>query len=97
MINPQYLASPGLDPQAKDAFWNVVQDCLVEIHGLSLFEAIQKSRDLRTQIETTATRMSSEMIYHAEPFEVACDLAGKHLNLTSLHAQYEVILSRHHW
>ena len=97
MINPQYLNSFLIDPQAKDEFWGVVQDCLIELHNLTSFEAIQRSRDLRRRIEAAPAGLSSEMLYHADPFDVACDIARNPLDIAIYRARYDTILSRHHW
>ena len=84
-------------PKAKDAFWDVVEDCLVEIHGLAKPDAHKRSMDLRTKIESPPTGMSSEIFYHAEPFDVACDIAGSQLDLSQYRLQYDLILNRHNW
>jgi hypothetical protein len=86
-----------IDSKAKDAFWDVVEDCLVEIHGLSKPAAHQRSVDLRARIESPPTGMSSEIFYHAEPFDVACDIAGRQLDLSHYRFQYDYILNRHNW
>jgi len=36
------------------------------------------------------------MIYHAEPFEVACDIAGQQLDYAAHRKAYEAILHRAH-
>jgi hypothetical protein len=86
-----------IDPPAKDAFWDVVEECLIEIHGLSQSEAHRRSADLRTRIESPPSGMSSDIFYHAEPFDVACDIVGKPLDLSQYRPQYEPILSRNNW
>ncbi len=86
-----------IDPKAKDAFWEVVEDCLVEIHGLSKPDAHKRSMDLRTRIESPPTGMSSDIFYHDEPFDVACDIVGRQLDLSQYRPQYDPILNRHNW
>lgn len=86
-----------INSKSKDAFWDVVEDCLVEIHGLSKLRAHQRSQDLRTGIETPPAGMSSEIFYHAEPFDVACDIADIQLDLSQHRSQYDHILNRHNW
>ena len=85
--------------KAKDAFWNVVEDSLVEIHGLPRHEAHQRCMDLRTRIESPAPGIGtlSEIFYHAEPFYVACDIAEKDLEPSQYESQYDAILERHNW
>ncbi len=83
--------------KAKDAFWEVVEDCLVEIHRLAKLDAHERSMDLRTRIESPPTGMSSDIFYHAEPFDVACDIAERQLDLSQYRLQYNHILNRHNW
>ena len=97
MINPQHLHLSWIDPQARNEIWKIVQECLIELHGLTQFDALQRSHDLRTQIEAPPPGLSSELFYHAEPFQVACDLAGTQLDLAQHRARYNTILSRHNW
>lgn len=86
-----------IDIQAKNAFWSVVEDCLVEIHKLSRMDAQTRVNDLRCQVDSPPAGLSSDVIYHEEPFDVACDLAGKRLSLTPHRGQYDGILQRHNW
>ena len=86
-----------IDTKAKDVFWEVVEECLIVIHGFSKPEAYRRSLDLRTRIEAAPAGMSSDVFYHAEPFDVACDIAGKQLDLAQYRGQYEPILQRHNW
>jgi hypothetical protein len=86
-----------IDIKTKETFWRVVEECLIAIHGLTKPEAHRRSLDLRTRIETAPEGMSSDIFYHAEPFDVACDIAGNQLNVSQYRQQYELILHRHLW
>lgn len=86
-----------IDPKAKDTFWDVVEECLIEIHGLSIPDAHKRSMDLCGRIESPPSGMSSDIFYHAEPFDVACDIVGRRLDLAQHRPQYDPILSRHNW
>jgi hypothetical protein len=86
-----------IDPKAKNTFWDVVEECLIEIHGLPRPDAHQRSMDLRSRIESPPSGMSSDIFYHAEPFDVACDIVGKPLDLAEYRRQYNPILSHHNW
>ena len=86
-----------IDAKAKDTFWEVVEGCLIDIHGLSQHEAHRRSIDLRTRIESAPVGISSDIFYHAEPFDVACDIVGRQLDLSQYRRQYEPILHRHNW
>ena len=86
-----------IDPDAKARFWQIVQECLVTIHGLQEDVAQRKSGALREQLESPPTGMSSEILYHAEPFDVACDIAKQRRELSDYREKYQEILSRHRW
>ena len=83
--------------QDKKAFWAVVRDCLVEIYGLSRSSARTRSKRLRDVMERAPERHYGDIFYHAEPFDVACDVAGKSLDLSQYRARYDAILNRHNW
>jgi hypothetical protein len=78
-----------IDIKAKETFWEVVVECLIAIHGFAKPEAHRRSRDLRTRIESAPAGMSSDIFYHAEPFDVACDIAGRPLDAAQYRQQYD--------
>jgi hypothetical protein len=90
-----------IDIQAKDEFWTVVEECLQEFHHISAADAVQRSRDLRRRLKSPPpglpVGLANELIYHDEPFDVACDLGGRRLDLSQHRTQYETILGRHNW
>jgi hypothetical protein len=67
----------------------------VRIHALDVSTARQRSEDLRRRIDSPPPGVMSEVFYHAEPFDVANDLAGKQLNLREFRDKYEWIVNRH--
>lgn len=83
--------------QAQDAFWGVVEDCLVEFHRVARAVAHQRTLDLRQRIEQPPAGMSSEMVYHAEPFDVACDIACMKIDVSQFRPQYDQILKQRGW
>jgi hypothetical protein len=101
------LRSPDLtrvlDPGAKDAFWSVVQDCLVEFHKMDPSRAQTAAMGLRARIESPPGGINGDMIYHEEPFYVACDLAGMHDTsskdrlLSKNRSKYDSILDLKKW
>jgi hypothetical protein len=97
MSNLQTRESLSLSLAVKDAFWQAVEDCLIDIHGLSPSDAHRRGRDLRAEIESPPPGLSSDIFYHAEPFDVACELAGNQLDISQYRSQYDLILDRHHW
>ena len=86
-----------IDTKAKETFWKVVEECLIAFHSLAKSEAHRRTLNLRTRIESAPAGMLSDIFYHAEPFDVACDIAGMPLDPAQYRQQYEPILHRHHW
>ena len=88
-----------IDSKAAESFWQVVKACLAEFHGFSESEAEEAGIGLRERIESPPASMSSDVFYHAEPFDVACDLAGNPLPLdhSDYRHAYDRILNKHRW
>jgi hypothetical protein len=86
-----------IDTQAKNSFWSVVEDCLVEFHGFSQCDAHSRSEKLRKELENPQTGIvRGDLVYHDEPFEIARRIAQSDLDLSSQNrGQYEGILRRH--
>ena len=89
--------APMFEIQATDEFWSVVEECLQEFHHLSPDDAVEKGRALRRQIKTPPAGIIGEIIYYDEPFDVACELACRPLDLAQYRTQYDAILSRQNW
>ena len=83
----------ALSPTAADAYWSVIHDCLVQFHGFSEEQAQRKIHTLRLKDESH----SSHTVYQAEPFYVACELAGNPIGLTLYREQYTQLLRKHGW
>ena len=86
-----------IDPKVAESFWHAVKACLKEFHKFTEVEAEQRSAALRKQIESPPTGMSSDIFYHAEPFDVACDIAARKVNLAEYRERYDEILIKHGW
>lgn len=86
-----------IDAKAIDAFWSVVERCLVQFHGLSEDDAHRRGQALRARIESPPIGTSGEIFYHAEPFDVACDLADEQRDLSRYRQQYDAILNECRW
>jgi hypothetical protein len=91
------MPSIHLDPRAKDSFSQVVVDCLIEFHGRDPAAALSESNALRQQVEQAPLGICGDVIYHDEPFDVACDLAGTKFDLAQHRSRYDLILQRHNW
>jgi hypothetical protein len=82
-------------------FWDVVVECLVEFHGFDHANAHKKAIQLRGSLREldrpTDMVCPSDIVYHEEPFYIACNLTNKELNLGDYQERYNDILKRHGW
>jgi hypothetical protein len=81
----------------KPGYWAVVRDCLIQFHRLTRQAARDKCNELRGKIESPPPGYSSDLFYHNEPFDIACELAGHDLDFSKFCTQYEQILASHNW
>jgi hypothetical protein len=89
-------------------FWTAVEDCLVEFHDFSRGDAAHKVTDYWRRLATLSSSSVNgggnpqteyafaDMIYHEEPWYIACNLAEKDIPIETNKAAYEKILRRNH-
>jgi hypothetical protein len=82
--------------RARDSFWGVVRDCLVTFHDVPATRAGRLCGQRRSEVESRPRGVSRDIFYHNEPFDVACDLAGKELDITQFRSEYDRILDENH-
>jgi hypothetical protein len=93
--------------QLEAAFWATVEDCLMDFHGLTKAAAAEKVTDFWRRLRDISVPNTGErkekpdqafddLIYHAEPWHLACNLAGKDTPLEPNRIAYEGILKRNH-
>ena len=77
-------------------FWAAVEDCLVTFHHLPRCQAAEKVTGLwrRLPAEIGDDVTFAEMIYHADPWQIACNLAEQDLPVTSNRCAYQMLLAR---
>lgn len=78
-----------MDDNFKASYWATIMDCLTDLHKLNQLDAEQKIIELRNKIK------GHDIFYHAEPFDVACDLADQQLNMIAYMSKYKAITKRH--
>jgi hypothetical protein len=86
-----------IDLQAKRTFWAAVSDCLVEIFGFPRSRANRASSALRKKVERSTPSHHQDIFYHAEPIDIAQDIAGVRCDSHECRQKYDAILSRHDW
>lgn len=82
-------------------FWGAVEDCLVEFHDLSRSDAAVLVTNLWRSLPTAVKEHQqpdsyAQMIYHAEPWYIACNIKGEEKSVTENKAAYDRILLRNH-
>jgi hypothetical protein len=78
-------------------FWAAVEDCLVTFHAMQRTDAAEKVTSLWHNLPFAledANRDYGDMIYHAEPWQIACNLAGSDLDVGEHQAEYQALLLR---
>ena len=80
----------------ENEFWLVVTDCLVKFHSLQQSQAEQYVRRFR-DVLSEMTGSEFGLIYHEEPFSIACEIVGKMLDLTVYLPEYKLILKKREW
>ena len=79
--------SDVIPDEAKDQFWAVVKECLRVFHNRQRLVALRQVGHLRNKI-AHSTREEIELFFHAEPFDVACRLAGRELDIKDCLPRY---------
>lgn len=77
---------------AKQAFWGVVEECLWAFNGFDRARAENVMATYREAVE----KDGDEIIYHDDPFAVACDLADASLDVRTYWTAYTEIRERHY-
>jgi hypothetical protein len=85
---------PQLSVALQRQYWDVVQDCLVSLHGWSPEQAKRATADLYERVYALPDPLSLLMLYHDEPLHVADDMAGQRLDDDEHYAEYQQILAR---
>jgi hypothetical protein len=84
---------PGFDPRP---YWRVVEDCLVELFGMSRSEAKGDVAEMKARLKALPPDIDRDIIYHDEPLNVASRWVGEKPPYGDHGAQYERILERHY-
>jgi hypothetical protein len=77
-------------------FWAAVEDCLVTFHKLKRCEAAEKVTGLWRALPSTLGKSTplADMIYHAEPWQIACNLAEEDLPIARYQRKYQEVLKQ---
>jgi hypothetical protein len=83
-------ASNVITKEEQDLFWRVVRQCIRRFHARCTVTTLPKATSLRKKVNAMPAEQV-ELFYHAEPFDVACDLANNPLNVKDHLDEYQRI------
>lgn len=83
--------------ESHEEFWNVVVDCLVMFHRRERKRASNETRAYRVRLEGRVDKSTFGLIYHEEPFVIACEIAAEPLDISKYAQKYEIILNGRKW
>lgn len=75
------MKSSNVIPKGEqDHFWNVVRQCIRRFHACCASSTLATATRLRKKVNRMPLEQM-ELFYHAEPFDVACNLADNPLDV----------------
>ena len=77
--------------RAAGPYWEAVERCLIEFHKLEPRSARKRLARFRTAIAHEKL-IHPEIVFHNEPFYLACDLTGTQLEMSDNQDRYTKIL-----
>ncbi len=72
--------SNAIPKDEQNHFWGVVRQCIRRFHGRCASRTLARATRLRTKVNGMPVEQM-ELFYHAEPFDVACNLADNPLDV----------------
>ena len=73
-------SSDVIPKDEQDHFWSVVRQCIRRFHTRCTSRALAEATRLRKKVNGMPVEQM-ELFYHAEPFDVACNLADNALDV----------------
>ncbi len=80
------------DLALRKRYWERVRECLVRFHDLSSSEAKGLVAGYTKKFPLKSQDPEVELIYHYEPFRLACEISGKSLRVRDFTKQYRELL-----
>ena len=76
-------------------YWRVVEDCLIELHGMSRSEARRDVAELKARLKALPPDIDRDIIYHDEPVNVASKWVDEPPPYNDYGELYDRIRQRH--
>jgi hypothetical protein len=80
-------SSDVIPKDEQDHFWSVVRQCIRRFHTRRAVSTLPKATRLRKKVNGMPMEQMG-LFYHAEPFDVACDLACNPLDVKDHLGEY---------
>jgi hypothetical protein len=80
-------SSAVIPKDEQDHFWSVVRQCIQRFHACCARSTLAAATRLRKKVNGMEVE-KMELFYHAEPFDVACNLANKALDVKNYLDEY---------
>lgn len=84
-----------MNAELREAFWALTRECLVRFHHLPEPEAAAIVGGYVRRLEQAPPGISPDIVFHAEPFTIACDLAGHQIDDPAVLEEYFRLADRH--
>ena len=75
-----------------DAFWSVVAECLVRFHGYPAPLADEEVAESRSYLSEAHPGLRTDMVFHAEPFDIASRIADNSLSRFDFEEEYAAMM-----
>lgn len=75
-----------------EAFFSVVEQCLIRFHGLSSPVARDALAEYRAHLAEAPPGVRTDAVFHAEPFDVACWIADNPLSRFDFDEEYGAMM-----
>jgi hypothetical protein len=76
----------------RQQYWLQVRECLIRFHHFTQKEAEGEVLRLLKKLPLDSNDPSVELVYHVEPFRLACKVTGKRLSVKDFTAEYQGVL-----
>ena len=73
-------------------YWEIVRQCLVEFHHYNYPKASTEVASFKDDV--SSTMKNPYLVFHEEPFYLACNLSSKQLPLSEYRDKYESVLAK---
>lgn len=80
------------DIALRKRYWERVRECLVRFHDLSSSKAKGLVAGYTKKFPLKSQDPAVELIYHYEPFRLACEISGRSLRVRDFSKQYRELL-----